>query len=129
MIAIGQAARQSGVGIETIRYSEREGIVPAADRTASGRRVYSDAAVARLRFIKRCRDLGFSIPDATALLALSQDQGTDCATALAMGERHLENVRQKIAELRYMEQALLDLTANCADGRVYCPMLDQLGTQ
>ncbi len=70
MVAIGEASRLSGVSIETIRYYEREGIISKAGRTASGRRTYSKAEISELRFIKRCRDLGFSIHDAVALRRL-----------------------------------------------------------
>ena len=63
MHPIGAASTMSGVNIETIRYYEREGIVPRTARTAAGHRVYGDADIARLRFVKRCRDLGFPIPD------------------------------------------------------------------
>ena len=68
MLPIGDAARQSGVTIETIRYYEREGVVPPPDRSASGRRLYDAAGIARLRFIKRCRDLGFSLSVTKTLL-------------------------------------------------------------
>jgi MerR family mercuric resistance operon transcriptional regulator len=87
MFAIGEASRQSGVGIETIRYYEREGIVPKAERTASGRRVYCRDAIARLRFIRRCRDHGFSIADSRTLMALRKDNDTACAEAMEVGAR------------------------------------------
>ena len=126
MFAIGEASRQSGVGIETIRYYEREGIVPKAERTASGRRVYKRDAIGRLRFIRRCRDHGFSIADSRTLLALAKESDSACGTAKKVGTRHLNEVRRKIAELQQLEQALEELAANCVNGRVYCPMLDVL---
>lgn len=126
MFAIGVASRQSGVGIETIRYYERENIVPKAERTASGRRVYNHEAIARLRFIRRCRDHGFSIADSRTLMALAKNNDTGCSTALEVGTRHLGEVRRKIAELKKLEAALEELAANCANGRVHCPMLDVL---
>lgn len=126
MFAIGEASRQSGVGIETIRYYEREGIVPKAERTGSGRRVYGREAIARLRFIRRCRDHGFSIADSRTLMALSNGGDTVCAEAMQVGARHLSDVRRKIAELQQLEAALEELAANCANGRVYCPMLESL---
>ncbi|SHE99139.1 MerR family transcriptional regulator, mercuric resistance operon regulatory protein [Ruegeria intermedia] len=126
MIAIGEAARQSGVGIETIRYYEREGIVPRPARAANNRRLYSAQDVGRLRFLKRCRDLGFSLSDAKALLDLSEGGAADCADVSALAQRHMESVRRKIAELQRLEAALSELTANCAEGSVDCPMLSRL---
>lgn len=126
MFAIGEASRQSGVGIETIRYYEREGIVPKAERTASGRRVYCREAISRLRFIRRCRDHGFSIADSKMLMALAKNSDTACDEAVEVGARHLTEVRRKIAELRQLEVALEKLAVNCAKSRVHCPMLDVL---
>lgn len=126
MVAIGEASRLSGVSIETIRYYEREGIVSRAGRTASGRRAYSPADIAELRFIKRCRDLGFSIQDAVALRGLSQDPSGACHMVEAVGRQHLADVRAKLAELQRLESALSELVANCAQGKRDCPMLDAL---
>ncbi len=126
MIAIGEASRLSGVSIETIRYYEREGVVSKPARTASGRRLYSDANVSELRFIKRCRDLGFALQDAQALRRLAGEPSNACETVERLGREHLANVRSKIAELRKLELALAELTANCARGRVGCPMLKAL---
>lgn len=126
MIAIGEAARRSGVTIETIRYYEREGVVPPPPRAANGRRVYADKDVGRLRFIRRCRDLGFSISDAKALLSLSEGENRDCAVVKGIGATHLASVREKIVKLRALETALEELTANCQSGSVSCQMLEDL---
>ena len=126
MIAIGDAASQSGVSIETIRYYEREGIVPAPQRAANGRRVYSEKEVGRLRFIKRCRDLGFAIAEAKALLSLSEGENKNCDVVKDIGTAHLVEVRSKIAELKALEAALEQLTANCQSGSVTCQMLEEL---
>ncbi|MBW4707956.1 helix-turn-helix domain-containing protein [Roseobacter sp. YSTF-M11] len=126
MIAIGEAARQSGVSIETIRYYERERVVPAPRRAANGRRVYSDKEVGRLRFIRRCRDLGFSISEAKGLLSLSEGENSNCAKVKEIGTAHLNAVRCKIAELTALEAALEELTANCRSGSVSCQMLEAL---
>lgn len=128
MIAIGEAARQSGVGIETIRYYEREGIVPKPARAPNNRRLYSAHDVGRLRFLKKCRDLGFPLADAKTLLDLSEGGGSDCQSVKEMAELHIFNVRQKIAELKRLDAALNELTCNCASGNVSCPMLYQLQT-
>ncbi|MBM2578163.1 MerR family transcriptional regulator [Jannaschia sp. Os4] len=122
MVAIGEASRLSGVSIEAIRYYERAGIVAKPARTAAGRRVYSEAGIAALRFIKRCRDLGFSIEASVALRSLATEPAS-CGTAEELGRRHLAEVRGKIEHLRHMEAALTELTANCAEGRTDCPML------
>ena len=126
MIAIGEAARQSGVSIETIRYYEREGVVPLPRRAPNGRRVYSEKEVGRLRFIRRCRDLGFAIAQAKDLLSLSEGEKQDCSAVWDIGILHLDEVRSKIAELRALEAALEELTANCRTGSVSCQMLEEL---
>lgn len=128
MIAIGEAARQSGVNVETIRFYEREGVVPRPPRTENGRRVYSRDAIAELRFIRRCRDLGFPLADVKTLLAISRGFEDECSTVHSLGIRHLEDVRRKLAELRKLEVALVELTENCASGSVRCPMLEALRT-
>lgn len=128
MIAIGEASRQSGVGIETIRYYEREGILPKPERDANNRRLYTVQDVGRLRFLKRCRDLGFPLADAKTLLDLSEGGGEDCQSVKEMAELHISNVHGKIGELRRLEAALNELTANCDSGNVSCPMLSKLRT-
>ena len=126
MHPIGAASAMSGVNIETIRYYEREGIVPPAARTPSGRRVYGDADIARLRFVKRCRDLGFPIPDIRTLFGLSAGSDAPCADAKALGERHLRGVRQKLEDLGRLERALAELVERCDASRADCPMLNRL---
>ncbi|MGI9485994.1 MAG: MerR family transcriptional regulator [Geminicoccaceae bacterium] len=124
--AIGEAAKQSGVTIETIRYYEREGIVPAAERSANGHRRYHTEAIVRLRFVKRCRDLGFSISVIRALLSLASDEDSNCAKVKNIGEAHLGAVRSKITDLERLETALIELIAHCEAGRSDCPMLKEL---
>lgn len=126
MFAIGEASHQSGVGIETIRYYEREGFVPKPARAANGRRVYTAEDIGRLRLLKSCRDLGFTLADARTLLDLSEARNEDCAAVRDLSERQLRDVRAKIAELRRLETALAELTANCASGNTRCPMLGAL---
>ena len=126
MHPIGVASAMSGVNIETIRYYEREGVVPRAPRTPTGRRLYGDEDIARLRFVKRCRDLGFSIPDIRTLLDLSAGNDAPCADVKALGERHLRGVRRKLDELGNLERALAELVKRCDAGRIDCPMLKRL---
>lgn len=123
---IGLAADQSGVNVETIRYYERIGLVPAPPRDAGGRRVYSSGEVRRLAFIRRARALGFSLDDIGSLLALSRAGGS-CDAVKAITEGHLERVRGKIAELERMARVLGETAARCADGTAPgCPIIDAL---
>lgn len=127
MHPIGQAARLSGVNIETIRYYEREGVLPPPLRSSSGRRLYDDQAVSRLRFVRRCRDLGFPLRDVRALLELSE-QSDPCRDVRSLGEDHLRAVRSKIIDLRRLEDALIQLIEPCASSRSECPALEALFT-
>lgn len=126
MQSIGEAAKLSGVNIETIRYYEREGIVPAADRSENGRRLFDAAGIARLRFIRRCRDLGFSISDVRALLDLSGNATKHCDDVRAISERHLSDVRARLSDLQELEAALADLVQACTDAQSECPTLKLL---
>ncbi len=126
MRTIGQVAELSGVKIETIRYYEREGIVPAADRSANGRRLYDAAAISRLRFIRRCRDLGFPISDVRTLLDLSENASKHCDDVRAISERHLLDVRERLSDLRELEVALTELVQACVDAQSECPTLKRL---
>ena len=126
MHPIGVASAMSGVNIETIRYYEREGVIPRAPRTPTNRRLYGDEDIARLRFVKRCRNLGFSIPDIRTLLDLSAGNDAPCADVKALGERHLRGVRRKLDELVNLERALAELVKRCDAGRTDCRMLKRL---
>ena len=126
MQPIGKAARQSGVSIETIRYYEREGIVPAPGRTASGRRLFSRDEIGRLRFVKRCRELGFSIVDIRALLKLASGGEASCADASRLGRAQLLQTREKISDLVQLGAALSELVENCDAGQTKCAMLTAL---
>ncbi len=123
---IGIASRRSGVGIETIRYYEREGIVPKPERAVSGRRLYDEDAIARLRFVRRCRELGFSMKDAMVLLALSNDSGYRCLDVKRISENHLLNIESKILDLKKLSVALVELIDRCDNEQVRCPALEQL---
>ena len=126
MHTIGTAAKLSGVNIETIRYYEREGVVPKAERSASGRRIYDKDQISRLRFVKRCRELGFPIPEVKPLLALTRGEPTSCSQAREIGGSHLLMVRQRISNLQTMEHALSNLVKLCNTGERDCPLLRQL---
>lgn len=126
MQPIGEAARRSGVAIETIRYYQREGIVPAPERAASGRRLYSARQIGRLRFVKRCRDLGFAMADIRTLMKLAAGQEGSCAVAGKLGQAQLLETRRKIADLLRLDAALSELTRNCDEGQTECTMLKAL---
>jgi MerR family mercuric resistance operon transcriptional regulator len=123
MASIGKAARDSGVPVETIRYYERAGVVPGPPRSASGRRVYDSGHIARLRLIRHCRDLGFSLADARTLLALAGNHTAPCAEVKSIAEGHLAGVRRKIRDLQRLEGALADLVRDCDEGKADCPAL------
>ncbi len=126
MFTIGKASEQSGVNIETIRYYEREGIVPKPGRSAGGRRLYSSEEIAKLRFVRRCRDLGFPISIIQIFLSLTEKDDRSCGEVKNLAENHLVEVNAKIENLTRLREALLSLSANCDDGTAACPMLDAL---
>jgi MerR family mercuric resistance operon transcriptional regulator len=129
MATIGEASLRSGVGIETIRYYERKGIVPKPGRSGNGRRVYSPSAIANLRFIKRCRDLGFPLHVASRLLVISMGERVNCGEVQNFGQAQLAETRSKIAELESLRTALEELVSNCEEGSTNCPMLEKLWSQ
>lgn len=120
---ISEASRQSGVGVETIRYYERTGLIPAPGRTAAGQRVFTPTDVARLRFIRRCRSLGFATRDIGRLMALADTETPPCAEAEQIGRRHLGEIREKRAELARLEAALETLLDGCRAERPDCALL------
>ena len=126
MKSIGEASKLSGINIETIRYYEREGIVARPLRSDSGRRLYKANDIAQLRFIRRSRDLGFSLADVRVLADLRQRENATCSEAQVIGEKHLEQVRAKIADLRDLETALVKLIGRCKSGDPRCGMLGEL---
>ena len=127
-LAIGELSRRTGVHIETIRYYERIKMLPAPPRTASGRRVYGPAETRVLAFIRRSRELGFTLDEVRALLVLSEhNDRTTCAEARELAAGHLTDVRAKIADLRAMERVLADAVRRCDAGEAAgCPLIDTL---
>lgn len=127
MLSIGQLAAKSGVKIETIRYYERVGLLAAPPRSQGGHRVYEKGYVQRLKFIRRGRELGFSLDDISALLEFAGRSNLACADAKAITLRQLADVRGKIASLRKLERALRRMTDACAPGEtVACPIFEAL---
>jgi MerR family mercuric resistance operon transcriptional regulator len=126
--SIGELSRLTGVNIETIRYYERINMMPHPPRTASGRRVYGEVETRTLSFIRRSRELGFTLDEIRALLALSAEQGQEvCADVRHLAANHLRDVRAKIADLRAMERILADAVRRCEEGdSARCPLIDAL---
>jgi MerR family mercuric resistance operon transcriptional regulator len=127
-IRIGELSRRSGVNIETIRYYERVDVLPPPPRSANGRRVYGPAETRMLAFVRRSRELGFTLSEIRTLLSLSADNGKGaCAEASSLATRHLAQVRAKIADLRAMEKALAAAVRRCEAGETPgCPVIDTL---
>ncbi len=127
-LPIGDVSRRTGVHIETIRYYERIKMLPAPPRTASGRRVYGPAETRALAFIRRSSELGFTLDEIRALLALSAEGGPDvCAEGRELAASHLADVRAKIADLSAMERVLADTVRRCDVGEAAgCPLIDTL---
>ena len=127
-IQIGELSRRTGCNIVTIRYYEQIALLPAPARSAGRYRVYDTADVRRLAFIRRSRELGFTLDEVRTLLSLSADDGQDtCANVREVAERHLADVRAKIADLQAMEHVLADAVRRCAAGEVPgCPIIDAL---
>ena len=127
MIKRGELANRSGCNLETIRYYEKIGLLKPPERTASGHRLYSRDDQARLGFILRGRDLGFSIGELKSLLTLVDSHDYSCGEVLELTDGHLASVRQKIIDLKKLERTLADVSAQCEGGDVpECPIIDAL---
>lgn len=121
---IGEAARASGVSAKMIRYYEQTGLIPAADRTAAGYRDYSETDVHMLRFIRRSRDLGFSVAEINDLLGLWRDRSRQSADVKRIALARIEDLRRRIDEMEQMAATLEHLASCCAgDNRPDCPIL------
>jgi MerR family mercuric resistance operon transcriptional regulator len=115
------------VNIETIRYYERIGVMPAPPRTEGRQRVYDEAHLKRLTFIRRGRELGFTLDQIRDLLGLARDHDLTCTEVKAMTEEHVADIRRKMKDLKKLERVLTDLAAQCSGDAVPdCPILDAL---
>ncbi len=128
-LGIGALAKRGGVGIDTVRYYERSGLLSPRSRLASGYRRYSPAEVARLRFIRRAQALGFTLNEIRELLALSSRP--DVARVKRAAEQKLADVERRMASLERMRQGLVSLIDACpGHGRAEdCPILNALGSE
>jgi DNA-binding transcriptional MerR regulator len=130
-LKIGALAKQTGTNAPTIRYYEEIGLLRSAGRQAGNQRVYGDADVKSLTFIRRCREFGFSIDQVRSLAALAQDPASSCVHARDLAKEHLVAVRTKLAELKALERSMAAFVASCdascADGAgPDCVILDDL---
>ena len=123
----GELAERSRCNIETVRFYEKRGLLPAPPRTAGGHRDYAQEHLRRLTFIRRSRELGFTIGEVRGLLGLVDGGDWTCAEVRAMTLEHLADVRRKIADLERLAQTLEDMAAQCDGGAVpECPIVDAL---
>jgi MerR family transcriptional regulator, mercuric resistance operon regulatory protein len=124
---IGLLAQRTGCGIETIRYYERIGMLTGAERSAAGYRLFGSEHVARLRFIRRARELGFSLNEVRALLQLDDEKPASCAAVRELATRHLAAVRLRMADLQRVETALARTVRLCRGGkRPRCPLIESI---
>ena len=124
---IGQAASSSGIPAKRIRYYEQIGLIDAANRSGAGYRTYTERDLNSLKFVRRCRQLGFSIAEIGTLLALWRDRRRSSADVKRVALAHVEEMRTKICELQAMVDTLENLADHCdGDSRPDCPILDEL---
>ena len=125
--SIGALSERSGVNVETIRYYEKIGVMPLPARSAGGYRIYGHDHVRRLHFVRRGRELGFSLDELRGLLHLVDGHTYSCAEVHELTIRHLADIRQKIKDLRRLEKVMSDMAAQCSRDQVpQCPIIDAL---
>jgi MerR family transcriptional regulator, copper efflux regulator len=130
-LTIGTVAKRAGVPIDTIRYYEREGLLPEPLRRASGYRSYNESAVGQLRFIRRAKDLGFTLDEIRDLLALSADRHRGVKAVRQRAQQRLESIDARIAELRCVRKGLEKLIEACPGhgDPDQCPILRALSDE
>lgn len=129
MMNIGEAAEATGVTAKMIRHYEQIGLIPEAGRTGSGYRVYGPKDLSTLSFIRRARDLGFSIAQIRDLLTLWQDRARASSDVKRIANEHIDEMKAKMALLQEMVHTLEHLSAHChGDDRPDCPIIEQLAS-
>ena len=125
---IGQLARRTGIGIDTVRYYERQGLLPAPQRLASGYRTYDPIDEARLHFVRRAKSLGFTLAGIRELLALSDRRDDDMAAMKAAATEKLTEVEAKLAQMERIRDGLKTLVESCPGhgALAQCPILHAL---
>jgi MerR family mercuric resistance operon transcriptional regulator len=128
-LTVGALSRQTGVNIETVRYYERIGLLPRPLRGGGGYRLYGLDDVKRLSFVRRARDLGFTLDEVRALLGLAGNRARSCRKVHALAVAHLDDVQAKMADLRKLERVLREMVSRCAEGTLPdCPLIEALFT-
>ena len=127
-LTIGQVAKNAGVGVETVRFYEREGLLPEPPRRASGYRIYAADAVQRIRFVRQAKDLGFTLKEIGELLALRLEANGSCADVRQHAVAKITDIDMRIASLQRMRMVLLDLASVCSGSgpTTDCPILAAL---
>ncbi len=124
---IGALSKGTGCHIETIRYYERIGLMPKPPRSPGGHRLYEEDHLRRLTFIRRSRELGFTLEEVRGLLRLVDGGSYTCAEVKTLTLDHAAEVRRKVADLRKLERVLKEMAAECDGGEVpECPIIDTL---
>lgn len=127
LLLIGQVAKQTGCKVETIRFYEKEQLLPEPARSEGGNRLYTPVLVDRLVFIRRCRELGFTMNEIRQLLSLVDEEEVSCDRVKTIADRHLSDVRDKIADLKKMERTLEQMSKRCPGGaKPDCPIIQSL---
>ena len=126
-LSIGEVSRATGVNIETVRYYERINVLPAVSRGESGRRVYGARETRTLAFIRRGRELGFTLDEIRGLIELGAPGNASCFEVREIAARHLEKIRTKVADLKRLERLLASTIVKCSGKKVPdCPIIDVL---
>lgn len=113
LITIGKLSEKTGVNIETVRYYEKIGLIPKPSRSEGGNRLYNMEQAKRLAFIKRCRELGFPLDTIREFLKLVDEKHYTCAEIADISQRHLEDIRAKIRDLKKIESHIKDMLSQC----------------
>ncbi|MDH3747545.1 MAG: helix-turn-helix domain-containing protein [Gammaproteobacteria bacterium] len=126
-IGIGELSKQTACKVETIRYYEQQALMPPPPRTDGGHRLYNADMVGRLKFIRRSRELGFSMDEIRQLLSLVDGKQISCERVKSIAEAHLQDINAKIRDLKKMQRTLSDLAGRCSGKDVPdCPIIDVL---
>lgn len=128
-MTIGRLAQGAGIGVETVRFYERKGLLEQPSRAASGYRQYPSGTLTRLRFIRQAKDLGFTLPEIQELLSLRVSPGASCAEVQERIQAKIDGIEEKISSLDRMRRALRGMAGTCLSGALptsECPILDAL---
>ncbi|HEV2545722.1 MAG TPA: helix-turn-helix domain-containing protein [Stellaceae bacterium] len=127
LLTRGALAAETGCNIETVRYYEQIGILPPPPRSEGGHRLYGPDLVSRLQFVRRARDLGFTLEEIRELLGLVDGGDYTCAQVEGIALAHVQEIRRKIADLNRLKRTLETMAGQCSGGRIpACPIIDAL---